>query len=193
CETAQIDFDTDLQTAIELEQPIVEKSHGLVVVPPTEVVTPKPEPVPVPVPKRLIVDDPNDPALNYLDSISRNVRVDEVANNRPSAVRRLISGVGDLIICALLSSPIALAMKLTGSNLVEFRTLAVLVGCLVVVMFLYFTLTTALTGRTWAMRLLSLRVIDRKTGLIPTGGQSVARSFLYIISLATPGLGILFS
>jgi hypothetical protein len=190
-ETTQIDFETDIQPAVELEEPIIEKSHGLVVVPATEVVTSKPEPAPVP--KRLIVDDPNDPALNYLDSIPRNVRVDEVANNRPSAVRRLVSGVCDLIICALLSSPIALAMKLTGSNLVEFRTLAVLVGCVVVVTFLYLTLTTALTGRTWAMRLLSLRVIDRKTGLIPTGGQSVARSFLYIVSLATAGLGILFA
>jgi uncharacterized RDD family membrane protein YckC len=205
-ETAQIDFEPDIDAEIELEQPIIEKSHGLVVVPAIEVITAKPEPEPAPVPqvitpkaepapvpKRLIVDDPNDPALNYLDSISRDIRVDEIANNRPSAVRRLISGVGDLIICALLSSPIALAMKLTGSNLVEFRTLAVLVGCVVIVMFLYFTLTTALTGRTWAMRLLSLRVIDRKTGLIPTGGQSVARSFLYIISLATAGLGILFA
>ena len=204
-ETAEIDFEPDIETEIELEQPIIEKSHGLVVVPATEVISAKPEPAPpvppvitpkpepAPVPKRLIVDDPNDPALNYLDSISRDVRVDEIANNRPSAIRRLISGVFDLIICILLSSPIALAMKLTGSNLVEVRTLAVLVGCVVVVTFLYLTLTTALTGRTLAMRLLSLRVIDRKTGLIPTGGQSVARSFLYILSLATAGLGILFA
>src|SRR5258705_2634070 len=204
-ETAEIDFEPDIETEIELEQPIIEKSHGLVVVPATEVITAKPEPAPpvppvitpkpepAPVPKRLIVDDPNDPALNYLDSISRDVRVDEIANNRPSAIRRLVSGVFDLIICALLSSPIAVAMKLTGSNLVEVRTLAVLVGCVVVVTFLYLTLTTALTGRTLAMRLLSLRVIDRKTGLIPTGGQSVARSFLYILSLATAGLGILFA
>ena len=41
------------------------------------------------------------------------------------------------------------------------------------------------------MRLLSLRVIDIKTGLIPTGGQSVGRSFLYLLSLAFAGLGIL--
>ena len=206
-ETAEIDFEPNIDAEIELEQPIIEKTHGLVVVPATEVITAKPEPEPAPVPqviapkpepappvpKRLIVDDPNDPALNYLDSISRDVRVDEIANNRPSAIRRFVSGVFDLIICALISSPIAVAMKLTGSNLVEVRTLAVLVGCVVVVTFLYLTLTTALTGRTLAMRLLSLRVIDRKTGLIPTGGQSVARSFLYIVSLATAGLGILFA
>ncbi len=51
--------------------------------------------------------------------------------------------------------------------------------------FIYLTLTTALTGRTWGMRMLSLKVIDRKTGLIPTGGQSIGRSFVYLLSLAT--------
>ena len=51
---------------------------------------------------------------------------------------------------------------------------------------------TALTGRTWAMRLLSLRVIDTKTGLIPTGGQSIGRSIFYLLSLATV-VGILFA
>jgi uncharacterized RDD family membrane protein YckC len=51
-------------------------------------------------------------------------------------------------------------------------------------------LMTALTGRTWAMRLMSMKVIDTKTGLIPTGGQSIGRSFFYLLSLATV-LGIL--
>jgi uncharacterized RDD family membrane protein YckC len=36
-----------------------------------------------------------------------------------------------------------------------------------------------------------LRVIDMKTGLIPTGGQSIGRSFLYLLSLATV-VGTLF-
>ena len=58
--------------------------------------------------------------------------------------------------------------------------------------FLYLTLLTALTGRTLAMRLLSLRVIDMKTGLIPTGRQSIGRSFFYLISLATV-VGIFFA
>jgi len=60
------------------------------------------------------------------------------------------------------------------------------------VTFFYLTLMTALTGRTWAMRLLSLRVIDKKTGLIPTGRQSIGRSIFYLISLAS-GVGILFA
>ena len=83
-------------------------------------------------------------------------------------------------------------MKLTGSNFQDIRVIAVLAGSVVVMTFIYLTLMTALTGRTWAMRLLSLRVIDRKTGLIPTGGQAIGRSIFYLISLAS-GVGILFA
>jgi len=61
----------------------------------------------------------------------------------------------------------------------------VLSGSLVVVTFIYLTVMTALTGRTWAMRMFSLKVIDTKTGLIPTGGQSIGRSFVYLLSVAT--------
>src|SRR5688500_20334792 len=83
-------------------------------------------------------------------------------------------------------------MYLTVSNLQDMRTIAVLAGSAIVVTFIYLTLMTALTGRTWAMRLLSLRVIDTKTGLIPTGGQSIGRSICYLFSLAT-GVGILLA
>lgn len=166
---------------------IPEKPHHLAVVPTAELVAPKIEPRKPP--KRVIVE--NDPALNYLDSISRSVRVDDLSANSASVFRRLVCALLDLVFCAILSSPIALAMQLTGSNLQEPRVIAVLAGSAVAVIFLYLTLMTALTGRTWAMRLLSLRVIDTKTGLIPTGGQSIGRSIFYLLSLAT-GIGILF-
>jgi uncharacterized RDD family membrane protein YckC len=141
-------------------------------------------------PKRVIVE--NDPALNYLDSICRSVRVDDVTNRSASALRRVICALFDLIFCTLLTSPIAGALYLAAGSFNDPRAIGVLAGCLVVVTFLYLTLTTALTGRTWGMRLLSLRVIDTKTGLIPTGGQSIGRSFFYLLSLAT-GVGILFA
>ena len=165
-----------------------EKPHHLAVVPSSEPVVPKVEPRKVP--KRVIVE--NDPALNYLDSISRNLRVDDIATRRASMFRRVSCALLDLVFCALLSSPIALAMYLTGNNLQEMRVIAVLAGSVIVVTFIYLTVMTALTGRTLAMRLLSLRVIDRKTGLIPTGGQSIGRSIFYLISLAS-GVGILFA
>jgi uncharacterized RDD family membrane protein YckC len=183
----------DPQLAFEAEVPVEdvpvvpEKPH-LAVVPPSEPVVLKAEPRKAP--KRLIVD--NDPSLNYLDSISRTVRVDEIATKRASVFRRLVCALLDLVFCGLLSSPIALAMYFTGNNLQDLNVIAVLAGSVIVVTFIYLTLMTALTGRTWAMRLLSLRVIDTKTGLIPTGGQSIGRSIFYLISLAT-GVGILFA
>jgi uncharacterized RDD family membrane protein YckC len=188
--TIQLEFESEPPVAEP--PPPVEKTH-LVVVPP-----PPAEPVVVKtelpqLPKRLIRDDPNDPALNYLDSICRNVRVDDLASQSASAFRRVVSAVFDLIICALLTSPIVGALYLTGNlNFQDTRVLTVLASSLVVVTFLYLTLTTALTGRTLAMRILSLRVIDTKTGLIPTGGQSIGRSFFYLLSLPTV-VGILFA
>ena len=181
----------DQQLAFEPELPVaeppppppaIEKPHRLAVVPVAEpvvetIVPRKPS-------KRLIIDD-NNPSLNYLDSVAKNVHVDELTRRSASAFRRLICAVVDLIFCALLASPIAGAIYLTGNNLLDRRAIMVLAGSAIVVTFLYLTLMTALTGRTWAMRLLSLRVIDTKTGLIPTGGQSIGRSFFYLLSLAT--------
>lgn len=174
---------------IEVEPTVVapEKPHHLAVVPTSEPLAPTIEPRKPP--KRVIIE--NDPALNYLDSVSRSVRVDDLSTKSASAVRRLICALLDLVFCALLSSPIALAMQLTGSNLLEPRVIAVLAGSAIVVTFFYLTLMTALTGRTWAMRFLSLRVIDTRTGLIPTGGQSIGRSIFYLISLLTI-VGIFF-
>ena len=43
------------------------------------------------------------------------------------------------------------------------------------------------------MRLLSLRAIDLRTGLIPTGKQSAGRALLYLLSLATIGIGLLLA
>ena len=168
----------------------VEKTHHLAVVTVSEPVEElKIEPPRAP--KRLIRDD-NDPALNYLDSITKTLCVEDLDRRSASGFRRLVSALLDLVFCALLSSPIAGAMYLTGSNLRDLQVIEVWAGSWIVVTFLYLTLLTALTGRTWAMRLLSLRVIDMKTGLIPTGRQSIGRSFFYLFSLATI-VGILYA
>src|SRR5215213_368709 len=177
----------EMEPAVEEPPLAVEKSHLVIVPPPSEPAAIKREPAPPA--RRLIVE--NDPALNYLDSICRKVHVDDGLRKSASAFRRIICAALDLIFCALLTSPVALAMQWTGNNLQDTRALTVLAGSVIVMTFLYLTLTTALTGRTLGMRLLSLRVIDTKTGLIPTGGQSIGRSFFYLLSLATV-VGILF-
>ena len=168
-----------------------EKTHALVVVPPAETTEVKIETPRTP--KRLIVDDPNDPALNYLDSISRTLRVDEVSNDRASAFRRLMCGLFDLLTCAVIASPIGFAFYSKGADLTQARPLTILIGAAVVLAFLYFTLSIAMAGRTWAMRMFSMRVIDIRTGLIPTGSQSAGRAFFYLISLAIAGVGILYA
>jgi len=183
-EEPQVSFEPELPE-VDDTPVVIEKPH-LTVVPVSEpVVVDPPKP-----PKRLLIDD--DPALNYLDSISRTIRVDDMAAPSASAFRRLGGALLDLLFCGLLSAPIALAMQLTGSNFQDIRVIAVLAGSVILVTFFYLTLMTALTGRTWAMRLLSLRVIDKKTGLIPTGRQSIGRSIFYLISLAS-GVGIFFA
>jgi uncharacterized RDD family membrane protein YckC len=188
--TPELAFEPEVPAA----EPVVtvEKAHHLAVVQVSEPVATKIDPPKVKkTPKRLIVDD-NSPALDYLDSISKTLCVDDLNHRSASAFRRLVCALLDLIFCAVLSAPIAGAMYLTGSNLCDPQVIAVLAGSGVVVTFFYLTMLTALTGRTWAMRLLSLRVIDTKTGLIPTGGQSIGRSFFYLMSLATV-VGILFA
>jgi len=84
-------------------------------------------------------------------------------------------------------------MKITSNDFHDVRIVAFSVGVLVVMTFVYLTLSVALTGRTWGMRSLSLRVIDTRTGLIPTGAQSAGRAFVYLISLGTAGLGIIYA
>ena len=188
----QLTLTTPVPSEVEEIDAEPEKTHGLIVVPTAELASEvkieKPRPA-----KRLIVDDPNDPALNYLDSISRTLRVDEATRNRASVVRRFITAVFDLITCGLISSPIVLGLNWKGIELTTLRPLIVLIGSAVVITFLYFTLSIALAGRTWAMKLFSLRVIDVRTGLIPTGSQSAGRAFFYLISLAIAGLGILYA
>lgn len=185
-------METQLTLTSAEPEPFVETLPKLVAVPksqPTEIVKPEKPPVP----KRLIVDDPNDPALNYLDSIDRTLRVDEISNQRASAFRRVICSVFDLLTCVVLASPIVLALYSIGVDLTATRQLSIITGSAILLTFLYFTLSIALTGRTWAMKLFSLRVIDIRTGLIPTGSQSAGRAFFYLISLAIAGLGVLYA
>jgi uncharacterized RDD family membrane protein YckC len=85
--------------------------------------------------------------------------------------------------CALLFSPFAAAVELTHGDWNEPQLIAIAAGVGTLVIFLYLTAATALTGRTVGMRLLGLRTLDKRTGLIPTGMQSAGRAFFYLCSL----------
>jgi len=166
-----------------------EKVHNLAVVPAPPATD---EAVATPKPKRLIRDD-NDPALNYLDSLPTTVGVDVRHFQSAPILLRMVSGFVDLFVLCLLASPVLALVQFNELDWSETRTIAFVASSFIVVAFLYLTIDTALTGRTLGMRLLSLRVVDARTGLIPTGGQSAKRALVYILLLAPAGIALMYT
>lgn len=166
-----------------------EKVHGLAVVP-SPVVTPAEASQRTRKPKRLIRD--NDPALNYLDSVPTAERLDTCEHRSAPLILRILSGLADLILVCLFSLvPLAIA-SLTGLEWHNPRVIGFGLATLMVVGFIYLTLSTAFSGCTLGMRLFSLRVVDARTGLIPTGGQSAGRALVYMLSVASAGLLLVY-
>jgi uncharacterized RDD family membrane protein YckC len=141
-------------------------------------------------PKRLIRD--NDPALNYLDSVPTAERLDTCERRSAPLVLRILSGFADLVlVCGFCLIPLSLT-SLTGLEWYNPRVIGFGLATLMVVGFIYLTISTALSGCTLGMRLFSLRVVDARTGLIPTGGQSAGRALVYILSIASAGLLLVY-
>lgn len=118
---------------------------------------------------------------------------EELYDDRAPVVSRIAGSAIDLLVVAFASSPFAAIIELTNGNWSDWRVVASMGGIVLVVMFLYLTASTALAGRTWGMSLTSLRAVDADTGLPPTTKQSVGRAILYIASLLTLGLGLLYA
>jgi uncharacterized RDD family membrane protein YckC len=169
----------------------LERAHNLAVVPPPEVITPE-VPQETRKPRRLIADQ-NDPALNYLDSIPTSVRLERLEYRSAPIVRRMLGAVVDLAMVALFASPILALAELTNLEWQNPRVIGFAVGAFLVVGFVYLTVTVAFTGRTIGMKLFSLRVVDARTGLIPTGSQSAGRSLVYLLSLASAGIALMYA
>lgn len=162
-----------------------EKTHNLVVVPLSAA---RRETTSKPKPRRMIAGDINDPALNYLDSIPTAVRVEAVGHQQASVLARFTSALLDLIVVSILCAPFAAALELININWQDPRVWIFAALVFSLVGFLYFTISTALTGRTLGLRLLSLRIVDARTGLIPTGTQSAGRALIYLASLLILGI-----
>lgn len=114
-------------------------------------------------------------------------------DDRAPRVKRLAAALFDLFVVALLCAPFAAAIELTIGNWGDPRVAASMGGIVVVVLFLYQTCSVALAGRTWGMSLCSLHAVDATSARVPTTGQCMRRAFVLILSLATLGLGILYS
>jgi uncharacterized RDD family membrane protein YckC len=117
----------------------------------------------------------------------------EPFDDRGPLHRRVIAALIDLLVVAFASSPFAAIIELTNGNWADLRVAASMGGIILVIMFLYLTASTALSGHTWGMSLLSLRPVDEETGLPPTNRQAVVRALLFMLSLAAAGLGILYA
>lgn len=168
-----------------------ERLHNLAVVPTSAIGIGETSEV-IRKPKRLIAGDLNDPALNYLDAIP-TLHVDKGAHRSAPIPYRMLSAIVDLVVIFLLSSPVLALVKLTELNWQDLRVLTFAVVTSMIVGFLYLTISIALTGRTLGMRLFSLRVVDDRTGLIPTGRQSAGRAAIYLLSLAFAGIALIYT
>lgn len=142
-------------------------------------------------PIRVISD--NDVALSYLESCLSLPALDTDTRAVAGLTRRFFSGIVDLILVAVMVSPAAAAIHYSGSNWADPKTIGIMGGITAATMFAYLTICTAMTGRTLAMRIFRMRTIDLRTGLIPTGGQSITRAITYVFSFALLGLGIAYA
>ena len=143
-------------------------------------------------PVRVISDD--DVALSYLETcLSVPALEADTRRDLPGFSRRITAGVFDLVFIALMVSPAVAAVYYSGSAWTDSRVISIVSGITAITMFAYLTITVALTGRTLAMRMFSLRTIDLRTGLIPTGGQAIRRAIVQVLSLAVFGLGLLYA
>jgi len=114
-------------------------------------------------------------------------------DDRAPRAKRIAAAIVDLIAVAFLCAPFAAAIELTIGNWSDPHVYGSMAGIVVAVMFLYHTCSVALAGHTWGMALCSLRAVDSRTALVPTTGQCARRALAYILSLATLGLGIVYS
>jgi uncharacterized RDD family membrane protein YckC len=145
-------------------------------------------------PVRVISGNVNDVALSYLESYLSLPAIDLPGrSDRAGLARRTIAGFLDLLLVGLMASPVAAVIEFIDGNWSDPRVIGLMGGIVVMTMLGYQIISIALTGRTLAMRMLSLRTIDTRTGLIPTGGQSIKRAFGYIFSLIPLGLGLMFA
>jgi uncharacterized RDD family membrane protein YckC len=137
----------------------------------------------------------DDSWLTRLDAeiLPRVVSARDVFDDHAPLSARFLGAVADLFIVVFLSSPFAAIIELTSGNWSDPRVAASMGGILLTVMFLYLAGSTALAGRTPGMKLFSLHTVDAATALAPSTGQSVRRTLVYMLSLATFGLGLLYA
>lgn len=184
-----LDFAPDDDPTVAVTK--TERIHNLAVVPTPPAMTT--EILQEPRKPRRVICDQNDPALNYLDSVSTSLTLEIREYRSAPFYLRILGAFVDLLVVCLLSSPFVALTRLTNMEWLNPRVIGFALGTFLVVGFLYLTISIAFTGRTIGMKLFSLRVVDARTGLIPTGSQSAGRALVYMLSLASAGLAFMYA
>ncbi|MFL6255166.1 MAG: RDD family protein [Pyrinomonadaceae bacterium] len=114
-------------------------------------------------------------------------------DDRAPRFKRMAAAFTDLLAVAFLCAPFAAAIELSIGNWHDPRVSSSMALIAALVMFLYHTCAVALAGRTPGMRLCALHIVDARKACVPTTGQCARRAIVYMLSLATGGLGLLYS
>ena len=114
-------------------------------------------------------------------------------DDRAPRPKRLAAALVDLFAVALFAAPFAAAIELTVGNWGDQRVWGSMALIAALVMFLYHTCSVALAGRTLGMSLCGLQTVDARKASVPTTGQCMRRALVYILSLATAGLGLIYA
>jgi uncharacterized RDD family membrane protein YckC len=127
-------------------------------------------------------------AINPVEA--EEIEAEEYDDCAPFAVR-FNAGLFDLIIGSF-TSLILLApfMAWSGSWFSTAGIFAFLATCSIV-MFIYLTTAVGLYGKTFAMRLFSLEIVDIESEDYPTLHQAAVSAAVYLLSLALGGIGFL--
>jgi uncharacterized RDD family membrane protein YckC len=114
-------------------------------------------------------------------------------DDRAPRTKRAAAALFDLLIVAFLCAPCAAVIELTIGDWSEPRVMGSMAGIVAVVIFLYHTCSVALASRTFGMKIFGLHAVDANKASVPTTWQCARRALFYLLSLATFGLGILYS
>jgi uncharacterized RDD family membrane protein YckC len=106
---------------------------------------------------------------------------------------RVGAALFDLLVVTFLCAPFAAVIELTIGEWQDPRVLGSMGGIVAVVMFLYHTCAVALAGRSWGMHLFSLHAVDADSASVPTTWQCAVRAVVYMLSLLSFGLGLLYA
>jgi len=154
-----------------------------------------------------VIDEPHQPGLPEMEDVDddsdeyyeleeEDDEYEEEIEDIAPLGQRFNAGLFDMLICAF-ASLIGLAPYIAmGGDILSTSGMLLFVAVCGVITLSYQTLSLSLRGKTFGMRLFALEVIDIEENEYPTFGQAFVSSLLFVLSLATLGLGfisILFS